>query len=539
MPFHADKFSTQNHKPCNNHTTGYHSMKISTRLSAGFGLLILLFILCAGISVHALRQATEGMNDTVDVKMKRFALAVDMRNGVRDMAIAVRNLALLSDPAQMKPEWQRLTAQREAYIQKREQLEKSMSVNVSAQGKAALEKSLSAEDAALSTLTTAGKLGLDNRQQEATAFLMTTGRPAQMVLLNALNDLTNIQMQLSRDAGAENSARTSRTAVILSGLAALSVLLSVTTCYLLVRMLMRQLGGEPAQAQALAAAIAAGDLTSPVTLRQGDTVSLLASLDGMQANLRGLVSQIKDASASVALAADEISQGNTELSSRTEQQAAALQETAASMEQLTATVKNNASGARQTAESARQAAMLARTGETDVQRMSETMHNISLSAVRVRDITGVIESIAFQTNILALNAAVEAARAGEEGRGFAVVAGEVRTLAQRSAAAARDIKLLIEQTVSQVEDGVAVATGTGDSILKIVSMVGELADSMDNLSLSSNEQMQGISQVSIAVSQMDGVTQNNAALVEESSTASQSLSAQARDLRGVVETFRV
>ena len=514
-------------------------MKISTRLSAGFGLLILLFILCAGISVHALRQATEGMNDTVDVKMKRFALAVDMRNGVRDMAIAVRNLALLSDPAQMKPEWQRLTAQREAYIQKREQLEKSMSVNVSAQGKAALEKSLSAEDAALSTLTTAGKLGLDNRQQEATAFLMTTGRPAQMVLLNALNDLTNIQMQLSRDAGAENSARTSRTAVILSGLAALSVLLSVTTCYLLVRMLMRQLGGEPAQAQALAAAIAAGDLTSPVTLRQGDTVSLLASLDGMQANLRGLVSQIKDASASVALAADEISQGNTELSSRTEQQAAALQETAASMEQLTATVKNNASGARQTAESARQAAMLARTGETDVQRMSETMHNISLSAVRVRDITGVIESIAFQTNILALNAAVEAARAGEEGRGFAVVAGEVRTLAQRSAAAARDIKLLIEQTVSQVEDGVAVATGTGDSILKIVSMVGELADSMDNLSLSSNEQMQGISQVSIAVSQMDGVTQNNAALVEESSTASQSLSAQARDLRGVVETFRV
>jgi methyl-accepting chemotaxis protein len=259
----------------------------------------------------------------------------------------------------------------------------------------------------------------------------------------------------------------------------------------------------------------------------------------MQANLRGLVSQIKDASASVALAADEISQGNTELSSRTEQQAAALQETAASMEQLTATVKSNTSGAQQTAESARHAATLARTGEADVQRMSETMHDISLSAVRVRDITSVIESIAFQTNILALNAAVEAARAGEEGRGFAVVAGEVRTLAQRSATAARDIKLLIEQTVNQVEGGVAVATGTGDSILKIVSMVGELADTMDNLSLSSNEQMQGISQVSIAVSQMDGVTQSNAALVEESSTASQSLSAQARELRGVVETFRI
>lgn len=238
-----------------------------------------------------------------------------------------------------------------------------MSGNVSAQGKAALERVLSAEGAALSTLMTAGKLGLDNRQQEATAFLMTTARPAQTALLNALNDLTGVEMKLSRDTVAENSASTSRTAVILSGLALLSILISVATCYLLIRMLMRQLGGEPAEARMLAAAIAAGDLTSPVTLRCGDTSSLLASLDGMQANLRGLVSQIKDAAASVALAADENSQGNTELSSRTEQQAAALQETAASMEQLTATVKSNSAGALQTAGSARETAQLARSGE--------------------------------------------------------------------------------------------------------------------------------------------------------------------------------
>ncbi len=250
-------------------------MKISTRLSAGFGLLILLFILCTAIAVHALWQAREGMNDTVDVKMKRFALVVDIRNGVRDMAIAARNLALLSDPAQMQPEWQRLTAQRDAYIRNREQLQRSMSGNVTAQGKAALEKVLSAEGAALSTLMTAGKLGLDNRQQEATAFLIATARPAQKALLTPLDDLTDIEMQLSRDTVSENSARTARTAAILSGLALLSVLLSVATCYLLVRMLMRQLGGEPAQARALAAAIASGDLTSPVTLRRGDTSSLL------------------------------------------------------------------------------------------------------------------------------------------------------------------------------------------------------------------------------------------------------------------------
>ncbi|MBD8165252.1 methyl-accepting chemotaxis protein [Erwinia persicina] len=514
-------------------------MKIATRLTAGFGLIILLFIMCTSIAINALWHARDGMNNTVDVKMKRFALVLDMRGSARDMAIAVRNLALITDPQQMQPEWQRLVKQRDAYIQTREALENSMSSHVSARGKAALGRTLSAESAALSTLMTAGKMGLENRKNDATAYLLITARPAQKELLEALNQLTDVQMQLSRDTVAENSARSSRTASLLMAITALSVLLAAATCYLTVRILMRQLGGEPAQAQALAAAIAGGDLTYPVTLRRHDRGSLLASLATMQGSLRSLVSDIRDSSVSVAMAADEISQGNTELSSRTEQQAAALQETAASIEQLSATVKSNAAGAQQTADTARTTATLARTGEKDVQRMSQTMNDISLSATKVRDITGVIESIAFQTNILALNAAVEAARAGEEGRGFAVVAGEVRTLAQRSANAARDIKALIEQAVSQVENGVTVATGTGDSILKIVGMVSELADAMDNISLSSGEQMQGISQVSVAVSQMDGVTQSNAALVEESSTASQSLSAQAHTLRGMVETFRV
>ncbi len=209
------------------------------------------------------------------------------------------------------------------------------------------------------------------------------------------------------------------------------------------------------------------------------------------------------------------------------------------MEQLTATVKSNAASAQQTAESARGTAQLAHAGGSDVQRMSATMQDISASAAKVRDITSVIEGIAFQTNILALNAAVEAARAGEEGRGFAVVAGEVRTLAQRSATAAKDIKTLIEHAVDQIESGVGVASSTGQSIQKVVGLVGELAEAMDNISLASAEQMQGISQVSVAVSQMDGVTQNNAALVEESSSASQSLSEQAHALRGMVETFRV
>jgi len=513
-------------------------VKISTRLYAGFGLLILLFILCSGIALHALNNARDGMNDVVNVKMKRYQMVLNMRGGLRDMGIAVRNMALLTDTKAMEPEWKRLQTQKTLYITTRESLTRMMG-DATPAAREAFNKGLSVEKATLDSLEQAGRLGLDNRSQEATAYLLTVTRPAQRKLLDALNTLSAIQSEESQKAvtmSSDSSARTGFTLMILAGI---SILLAAATCLFTVRILMRQLGGEPAQAQALAAAIASGDLTTSVALRRGDTNSLLASLGGMQANLRELVSRIKEAAGSVALAADEISRGNTELSSRTEEQASALQETAASMEQLTATVKSNTLGAQQTAGSARETASLARGGENDVQRMSETMNGISLSAAKIRDITGVIEGIAFQTNILALNAAVEAARAGEEGRGFAVVAGEVRSLAQRSATAARDIKSLIEQTVGQVEQGVSVAAGTGQSILKIVGMVSELAEAMDNISLSSSEQMQGISQVSIAVSQMDGVTQNNAALVEESSSASQSLSEQAHALRGMVDSFRV
>lgn len=514
-------------------------MKISTRLATGFGLLILLFVICTVIALMALARASDGMDDAVNVKMKKYQLVLDMRGGIRDMGIAVRNIALLTDPQAMKPEWERLQKQASLYEVNRRALVEVMKSDSTPEGREVIRRITDAEGPAISALKQAGQLGLDNRAQEATAYLMNVTRPAQTMLLNALNDMTQIQLKNTQSAVEQNSAAADRASLTLVLLAAVSVVIALVTCTLTIRLLMRQLGGEPAQAQSLAATIASGDLTTSVTLRRNDTSSLMSSLDGMQANLRGLVSQIKDSAASVALAADEISQGNTELSSRTEQQAAALQETAASMEQLTATVKSNSVGAQQTAESARETASFARAGETDMQRMSETMNDISLSAAKVRDITSVIESIAFQTNILALNAAVEAARAGEDGRGFAVVAGEVRTLAQRSATAARDIKQLIEQAVEQVESGVEVAAGTGQSILRIVGMVGELAEAMDNISLASSEQMQGISQVSIAVSQMDGVTQNNAALVEESSSASQSLSEQAHALRGMVDAFRV
>jgi len=362
---------------------------------------------------------------------------------------------------------------------------------------------------------------------------------AQDAYLTAIDAMVSYQSRVTKGTAVQSQESLSGVFVTLIVLTLASVALGLLMSGLITRHIKRQLGGEPVQAQRLASAIADGDLNTPVELRAKDTTSLLASLDVMQTRLRSLVTQIKETAASVSLASDEIAQGNTELSSRTEQQAAALQQTAASMEQLTATIRNNSQSATQTASSARGAAVLAREGEEHVQTMGSTMKDIAQSSGKIRDITGVIEGIAFQTNILALNAAVEAARAGEQGRGFAVVAGEVRILAQRSATAAREIKALIAEAVAEVENGVTVADNTGRSIVAVVSMVSELAASMDEIALASGEQMLGISQISTAVSQMDNVTQSNAALVEESSTASQSLAEQVHSLQAMTDTFRV
>ncbi len=383
------------------------------------------------------------------------------------------------------------------------------------------------------------KLKDANATNEVNQFIGGALQASQKDYFSAIQGMVDYQSRVTSGTARESERSLSSVFVTLTVLTLAAVLIGLIMSSLITRNLKRQLGGEPSQARLLASAIAGGDLTTPVTLANNDHSSLLASLSSMQSSLRTLVSNIKTTAHSVSLASEEIAQGNTELSSRTEEQAAALQQTAASMEELTATVKNNSAGATHTAASARETADLARQGEADVHRMSTTVHGIAVSAGKVREITGVIESIAFQTNILALNAAVEAARAGEQGRGFAVVAGEVRVLAQRSATAAREIKQLIEEAVSHVETGVKVADSTGESILRIVTMVSQLASSMDEIALASGEQMHGIAQISTAVSEMDGVTQSNAALVEESTTASQSLAEQVHSLQSMTDTFRV
>ncbi|MGI1758355.1 methyl-accepting chemotaxis protein [Serratia marcescens] len=286
--------------------------------------------------------------------------------------------------------------------------------------------------------------------------------------------------------------------------------------------------------------IAAGDLATPIQVYGRNEISMLfASLQRTQQSLIGTVGAVRDGAESILIGLQEISEGNNDLSSRTEQQAASLEETAASMEQLTATVKQNADNARQASQLARDASATAAKGGELAGDVVTTMHDIANSSQKIGAITSVIDGIAFQTNILALNAAVEAARAGEQGRGFAVVAGEVRNLASRSAQAAKEIKGLIDESVSRVKHGSVLVENSGATMQDIVRSVTRVTDIMGEIASASDEQSRGIEQVTQAVTQMDQVTQQNAALVEESASAATALEEQAITLADAVAVFRL
>jgi methyl-accepting chemotaxis protein-1 (serine sensor receptor) len=290
----------------------------------------------------------------------------------------------------------------------------------------------------------------------------------------------------------------------------------------------------------MARRVADGDLTQEIDdSGSNESAQLFKALKEMQGKLAGIVQGVRQNAESVVTASAEIAQGNNDLSGRTEQQASALEETAASMEELSSTVKQNADSARQASQLAMNASTVAIEGGEVVGQVVETMKTINDSSKKISDIISVIDGIAFQTNILALNAAVEAARAGEQGRGFAVVASEVRNLAQRSAAAAKEIKTLIDNSVVQVDQGTSLVAIAGNTMTEVVAAIRRVTDIIGEVSAASSEQSQGVAQVGEAITQMDQVTQQNAALVEESAAAANSLQTQAEQLLQSVATFKL
>jgi methyl-accepting chemotaxis protein len=321
-------------------------------------------------------------------------------------------------------------------------------------------------------------------------------------------------------------------------LAAIGAALSAVVVFL-TRGVERSLGGDPAYAVEVARRIAGGDLGAEVVVRAGDDTSLMSAMKSMRGALAGIVTQVRSGTDLIATASSEIASGNLDLSSRTEEQASSLEETAASMEELTTTVRQSAENARQASALAESAAGVAGRGGEVVARVVDTMEAIKTSSSKIVDIIGVIDGIAFQTNILALNAAVEAARAGEQGRGFAVVAGEVRSLAQRSAQAAKEIKELIGDSVEKVGDGARLVLDAGATMEEIVASVNRVSAMIGAISSATQEQGAGIEHINQAIAQMDQVTQQNASLVEEAAAASEAMQEQAAKLAQTVSVFRV
>ncbi|MBL8512044.1 MAG: chemotaxis protein [Betaproteobacteria bacterium] len=369
----------------------------------------------------------------------------------------------------------------------------------------------------------------------------TPDLPGAMKFEQAIKDSSGKdvgKLKLAYKTDSIKATRNKASAITAGGIIMVLVMLTVGLLWV-VRRIVHQIGGEPDYATAVVRKIAAGDLACDIQVKGNHPDSLLLALKSMSAQLYNTVNDIQSVATAINMASSEIATGNSDLSARTEQQASNLQQTASSMEQMTGTVKQNADAARQASQLASTASEIASKGGSVVGNVVTTMDDIAHASKKIGDIIGVIDGIAFQTNILALNAAVEAARAGEQGRGFAVVASEVRSLAQRSAEAAKEIKTLIGRSVEKVDTGSRLVADAGQTMNEIVQSVKRVTDIISEISASTQEQSVGITSVNQSVGQLDQMTQQNAALVEQSAAAAESLKDQAAKLSEAVSVFHL
>ncbi|KHN51543.1 methyl-accepting chemotaxis protein [Pectobacterium fontis] len=505
-------------------------------LGTGFTLVIAIGFLVAVLGRIQLDKLGESTQQLSQVRLANLLMMEKFKENLNTNAIAIRDLVLLEDEHLMQEEKNRIET---IAARNNALLVKIQNSTVDQHAKELVAVLAQVRPAYSSSMKEATALAMAYRNKEAHDLLLTEVKTTQDTVFNALSDMVNWQEKLTvsdADHATQNAANAGTLMIIIT---LLSVVLGVMISWWITRTIKRQLGGEPAYTLEVARQVAQGNLAVAIELRDGDTTSVLAAMEDMRQNLSHLVGQVYQSSESIATGATQIAMGNTDLSQRTEEQASSLQETAASMEQMNATVKQNAATVHTAIELAHSASTTAQKGGDAVNNVVRTMEDITASSRKIGDIIGVIDSIAFQTNILALNAAVEAARAGEQGRGFAVVAGEVRSLAQRSASAAREIKELITASVANVEMGEKQVNDAGITIKEIVEKSQHVANLLNEIGLTTHEQEQGVSQVNNTVNQLDQVTQQNAALVEESASAADSLSEQARTLLELMGVFKL
>ncbi|MDD2713341.1 MAG: methyl-accepting chemotaxis protein [Simplicispira sp.] len=507
--------------------------RIATKLWLAVALIVILLIVVVAFSGY---RSTKLQSES-EIASAAMALRVEAAtrwagltetNAVRTQAVIVS-----SDPAVEAV----FNGEMTATSAKISEVQKSIEgMALGEADRAQMAKVAAARKTMIEARTKARQLKADGQVTEAIAFIEQTYNPLSAAYLNTLRQFVQMQQQAASEESVRLAASRTTTLKIAAVAVGLLLLAIVTGAYVLIRNIQRPLS----EANALAARIAAGDLSARDTVTRGDEFGdLLRSLYAMSDALGRMVYQVRQSTDSIATASAQIATGNHDLSARTEQTASNLQETAAAMEQFTSTIAQSASSAQQASSLAAGASDVARRGGEVVNQVVTTMEDINHSSKKIADIIGVIDGIAFQTNILALNAAVEAARAGEQGRGFAVVASEVRSLAQRSAEAAKEIKGLINTSVDKVDVGTRLVSDAGTTMQDIVQSVQRVTDMIGEITAASTEQNTGVSQVNQAVGNLDQMTQQNAALVEESAAAAQSMREQAEQLARVVSVFKV
>ncbi|MBT0570342.1 MCP four helix bundle domain-containing protein [Curvibacter sp. CHRR-16] len=512
---------------------------VGRRLYAGFGVVLAVLVvvtLVAMVKVNTIDTALLA-NSEENVLIQRYA--INFRGSAHDRSIAVRDVVLARSEQDRQREVEHIKQLADFYVQSAKPLEALLAKSGIDPKLLDLYKDIRAIEQKTVATTQAIVAQVATDEAGASAALWQQAKPQYVQWLAAINQLIDYEeSKIQHENQLAMHQAHSFVAVMLVALL-LALLLSAAVAWWVARSITRQLGAEPSDLAYVAGKVAAGDLQSVALSEQASAGSVMASLTTMQLSLAKVVEQVRQAAQTIGMSTAEIATGNSGLLQRTEEQAGNLQQTTSSMAAINDIVQANAASAQQASTIASTASQAAERGGAVVEQVVNTMQDITQSSHKIADIIGLIDGIAFQTNILALNAAVEAARAGEQGRGFAVVAAEVRNLAQRSAQAAREIKGLIDTSVTKVEQGSHLVGAAGSAMADIVSQVRRVADLMAQINTATVEQNQGIANVSEAVRHLDQSTQQNAAMVEQSAAAAEGLQRQAQQLAHAVGVFKL